>query len=96
MSTQEERDIEEIVSRLIENRNNKTMGISRIIQGIILAGIIGLFVQFNEVKESITISTTERANFKEDIQELKADVRSLRYTLYANGYTTENKDKDNQ
>ena len=91
MSTQEERDIEEIVSRIIDSRNNKTMGISRIIQGVILAGIIGLFVQFNEVKESITISTTERANFKEDIQELKADVRSLRYTLYTNGQTDEPK-----
>ena len=89
MSTQEEKDIEEMILRIVDNKNRNTMGFSRIIQGVILAGIIGLFVQFNEVKESITISTTERANFKEDIQELKSDVRSLRYTLYSNGHIVE-------
>ena len=93
MSTQEEKEIEEMISRIIDSKNKNTMGFSRVIQGVILAGIIGLFVQFNEVKESITISTTERANFKEDIQELKSDVRSLRYTLYSNGHIEEDKER---
>jgi hypothetical protein len=83
------KDLEKIIGKIIDDKlsskgsgMNLGFGISRVLQGLILAGIIGLFINFNELKEATSISKTERENFKEDIKELKEDIRSLRNALY--------------
>jgi len=86
MNIEDKREVEAIVSHAIKKAIESTLPnssyIGKILQAVIIAGIIGLFVQFQEVKEATNISKSERDNFKEDIMELKTEVRSLRYIIY--------------
>lgn len=92
MSIEEEDRLEEKISALIDKKISAMgpSGVGRVLQGLILAGIIGLFVKFNELQEATSISKTEREAFKEDIKELKEDVRSLRYALYSSSGGNDN------
>jgi hypothetical protein len=87
MNIEDENNLEQKISDLLDKKigsagHSQLSGLGRILQGLILAGIIGLFVKFNELQEATSISKTEREAFKEDIKELKEEVRSLRNALY--------------
>lgn len=88
MNLDDRNHIEELVKEVLnkheEDRNDKHPNFfNKVTQAILIAGIIGLFVQFQDVKEATQISKAERTNFKEDIKELKEEVRSLRLIIYS-------------
>lgn len=61
---------------------NFKLNLSQLFQGLIILGIAGLFMQFQELKDSTAISVSERQALKEDISELKNEVRYLRNIIY--------------
>lgn len=58
------------------------LNISQVLQAIMIFGIIGLWTRFSKLEENTTISIAERQGLKEDITELKDEVRFLRTLLY--------------
>ena len=58
------------------------LNVSQILQSVIVLGIAGLFFEFQELKEVSKVSTAERLSLKEDITELKAEIKVLRTIIY--------------
>lgn len=74
MNEQEENKLGQAVFKL---------NVSQVLQGVMIAGIIGIFVQFQDLKDTASVSLSERKALKEDIEELKNEVRFLRNIIYS-------------
>lgn len=59
------------------------LNLNQVLNGITVILLTGLIVQFQQMREDISASVVERTSLKEDIIELKDEVRELRAIIYA-------------
>lgn len=59
------------------------LNISQILQGVIISLVCWQIIKIQELSESVATSNSERNALKEDIVELKNEVKYLRSIVYA-------------
>ncbi|AGO49143.1 hypothetical protein Phi39:1_gp28 [Cellulophaga phage phi39:1] len=73
------------------------LNFSNILQSLMVAGLIGMYVQFNGMKESDTIKGVQMQQFSKDMNELNGEIKDLKKELQDKPrYTQENANSDLQ
>ena len=83
MQEQDKREIKDIVEKTARSYFPVSrINLAQIMQGLILAGIVWIGAEFKTLSNKSIAREQEMKSLKEDISELKAEVRYLRAALF--------------
>lgn len=89
MDTNDRNEIKQIVEATAKSYFPITrINFSQILQGLILAGVVWIGAEFKALSDKSITREAELRLLKEDVKELKGEIRSLRTALY--NYTNGN------
>lgn len=83
MNEQDKKDVEHIIGKVVKSTSPITrLNFNAVINTISAAAIIWIATEFNELAKKSIQREQEIVNLKEQVQELRAEIRYLRNSLF--------------